>query len=253
MKEDRERYDFGWSWRWMHGYWIAGSIMMALAASLYYYLPEQRILLILVVIEAMILFAGNIVWRSSRKQEYMTLPWVDLFTAGPKTVLDAGCGSGRTTIALSKVMDEGDITAVDRFDASYIKEGGRHLIERNLAIAGISGMVKIVRGDLTELPIEDESHDAAISTYAIDHMKKKGSALSEIHRVLKPGGRFLLVVFVPNWATFLIANALCLFLTSRKKWRTIFKEAGFILVDEGTINGGGFFLAEKIRSVRENY
>ncbi len=248
MKFKKEQFDFGWSWRWMNGYWIACILVLVLAALLYHYFPEQRLLLVIMVIEAVILFAGNIVWRSSRKQEYLTLPWVNLFSSEARRVLDAGCGSGRTTIALSKVLKRGKITAIDRFDANYIKGGGRELIERNLATAGISERVAVVRGDLTHLPLEDDSHDAAISTFAIDHMKDKPAALRELRRVLKPGARFLLVVFVPNWATFAVANLLCLFLASRKKWRSLFREAGFDLVDEGSINGGGYFLAEKSRS-----
>jgi len=67
-----------------------------------------------------------------------------------------------------------------------------------------------------------------------------------LNRVLKLRGRFLLIVFIPNIYTFLAANFMCLHFTSRKKWRTLFPKAGFELTDEGIINGGAYFLLEKI-------
>jgi len=51
--------------------------------------------------------------------------------------------------------------------------------------------------------------------------EQKRAGLAEIHRVLKPGGRFLMVVWVPGWATFSLANLFCLFLTSKAGWRTL--------------------------------
>ena len=177
----------------------------------------------------------------------MTLPFTDLFSSDHNLVLDACCGSGRTTIALGNVIKNGRIIAVDRFNANYIKNGGRELLAHNLRIAGIVDKVEIKTGDITQLDFKDNTFDAAVSTYAIDHMKEqKLPALQQISRFLKVGGRFLLVVFVPNFYTFLVANIFCLGLTSKSKWRKLFAQSNFRVVDEGDINGGGYFLLEKI-------
>jgi ubiquinone/menaquinone biosynthesis C-methylase UbiE len=80
----------------------------------------------------------------------------------------------------------------------------------------------------------------------IDHLgDRKLGALKEINRILKPGGRMLMIVFAPNLASFAILNVLSLFLTSRKRWKKLFEETNFRLVEEGEVNGGTWFLIEK--------
>jgi ubiquinone/menaquinone biosynthesis C-methylase UbiE len=77
--------------------------------------------------------------------------------------------------------------------------------------------------------------------------EQKRAGLAEIHRVLKPGGRFLMVVWVPGWATFSLANLFCLFLTSKAGWRTLARAVGFVIRDEGTFNGMWFAVLERSR------
>lgn len=69
--------------------------------------------------------------------------------------------------------------------------------------------------------------------------------MREILRVLKPGGRFLLIVWVPTWTMFAIANVLALFLAPKRSWRRMAAGAGFVLGDEGMFNGSWFALLEK--------
>ena len=179
----------------------------------------------------------------------MTLPMVDLMANPEGNVLDVGCGSGRTTLELAKVMQKIRITALDRFDSDYIENGGRALFERNIRIAGIENRVEILPCDVTEIPSANDTYDAAISTYMMDHLgKNKLVALKETYRVLKPGSRFLLVVFVPGWATFSVFNLACLSLTNEKGWKKLFGQSGFELKAEGVINAGVYFLIEKSKS-----
>jgi ubiquinone/menaquinone biosynthesis C-methylase UbiE len=53
-----------------------------------------------------------------------------------------------------------------------------------------------VRGDLYKLPFPDNSVDLAILRYVLEHLESPGEALREITRVLRPGGKVLLVT--PN-------------------------------------------------------
>jgi len=229
----------------MNGYWIAGLLCLILGILLLRGASLMELAGVVLVIASINLFAGNFIWRASKSMDYLTLPFTDLFSTDQDYVLDACCGSGRTTIALSKVMKRGRIVAFDRFDASYIKDGGRRLLEENINKAGIQGRVEIIKGDVTKIQIKDGTFDSAISTYAFDHLTDKTAALNEINRVLKPEGRFLLVVFVPNIYTFLIANMLCFHLNSREEWRQLFSGTGFEVMDEGAINVGAYFLARK--------
>jgi ubiquinone/menaquinone biosynthesis C-methylase UbiE len=171
---------------------------------------------------------------------------VDLIRGDQDLVLDAGCGAGRTTIALARGLKAGRVVAVDRFDAGYIDDGGRKLLERNLRLAGLTDRVEIQAADLTALPFPDGRFDAVVSTHVYDHLgDKKEQGLREAVRVLKPGGRFLMAVWVPGWTMFTVANLLSFFLTSKARWREMAGRAGFTVVDEGAFNHAWFVLLEK--------
>jgi SAM-dependent methyltransferase len=240
------KFYFGWSFGWMNMFWMAGSVFLISAVWVYCYNQQLIWLSLILFLISLNLWAGNFTLRASKDLDYMTLPFVDLFPSGHDLVLDAGCGSGRTTLGLIKVMKTGTITALDRFDSDYIENGGKPLLERNLRITGITDRVRINQGDVTEMEFKDHSFDAAISSFMVDHLGKyKLDALKEINRVLKPGGRFLLIVFVPGYSTFSVFNVLCFTLTSRKGWRKLFKQSNFALKDEGIINSAVYFLIEK--------
>jgi SAM-dependent methyltransferase len=147
------------------------------------------------------------------------------------------------------VLRQGRIVALDRFDAEYIQGGGRELLERNLRVAGLAERVQIEQGDVTAMSFPDATFDAAVSAHMIDHLgPHKAAALREVYRVLKPGGRFLMVVWVPSWAMFAVANLVCLMLTRPAQWRAWAREAGFGLADEGALNGMWYAVLEKPRA-----
>ena len=240
------KYYFGWSYGWMNMFWMIGTVFLMGTVWVYCYDHTLVWLSLILFLIALNLFAGNYLLRTSKKNEYMTLPFVDLFRTDSDLILDAGCGAGRTTLELAKVMKNGKIIAYDRFDADYIENGGQSLLERNLKIAGIRDKVEIKKGDITAIPDNDDTFDSAISSYMMDHLGKyKLDGLKEINRVLKPGGKFLLIVFVPGVATFSVFNLFCFSLTSRKGWRQLFGQSNFSLIEEGVINTGIYFLIEK--------
>jgi SAM-dependent methyltransferase len=246
LRKMKDKLYFGWSFGWMNMFWISALVIMLAALLLYLVNATLLWLSLIMFLISLNLLVGNFVLRTSKKEDYMTLPFVDLFPQGHDKVLDAGCGSGRTTLALSKVMKSGTITALDRFDSDYIENGGKVLLKRNLGIAGIGERVEICQGDVTAMEFKNESFNAAISSFMVDHLGKyKLDALREINRILKHGGRFLLIVFVPNYATFSVMNVMSFALTSKKGWRSLFKQSNFTLIDEGIINTATFFLIEK--------
>ena len=245
---DASGYDFGWSWAALNSPWLAAAALLTVALGLQLEMPALWPAWFAVALLGINCFVGGVILRSSKRTDLASLPLVDLLRTDHDLVLDAGCGGGRTTLALSKVLRDGQILALDRFDAYYIDGGGHAMLERNLRIAGLTDRVQIERGDLTRLPFPAARFDSAVSAHVIDHMKQqKKAGLAEIHRVLKPGGRFLLVVWVPGWATFSLANVFCLFLTSKPGWRTLARAVGFVIRDEGTFNGMWFAVLERPR------
>ena len=106
--------------------------------------------------------------------------------------------------------------------------------------------MKIEAADLTSLPFPDATFDGVVSTNVFDHLGGgKALALAEAFRVLKPGGRFLMAVWVPGWPMFAVGNIFSFFLTSRAQWRRMARQAGFAVADEGVFNYAWFALLEK--------
>jgi ubiquinone/menaquinone biosynthesis C-methylase UbiE len=189
---------------------------------------------------------GTYVTRNFSKTDNMTLPFVDLFSSDEDLILDAGCGSGRATIEISKVSRNGQIVAFDLFDSSE-SISSRELLEKNLELAGITDKVRIVQGDVTDLEFEDNTFDSAISVLLVNNLgKAKLTGLKELFRVLKPGGKILIVVPTLNLQTFAVMSVFSLIISSSNEWRSLFEEVGFSYLSEGNINFGKFFLLQKI-------
>lgn len=239
-------YDFGWSPEWTIGPALASLVAIAAAVALQVAAPAWWPISFLLVLLAASFFAGHLITRASGQADDAVFPMVDLLTGDSGLVLDGGCGAGRTTIAVARAFKKGRIIALDRFDADYIDGGGRALLEHNLRLAGLEDRVSIVEGDLTQLPFPDGTFDSAVSAHALDHLgRQKEQGLREMKRVLKPGGRFLLVVWVPGWTMFAVANILSFSLTAKAVWRRMAGNVGLETLDEGSFNGVWYLLLGK--------
>ena len=248
LAPDTQGYDFGWSFGAVYGPWIAALASSALALALQLQFPALWPAWFVVALFGVSSVVGGVLLRATRTLGHAPLPLVDLFAGDDDLVLDAGCGGGRTTLAVARVLPKGRIVSLDRFDAGYIDGGGRALIERNLRIAGLTERVQVQAGDMTRTLFPDAHFDSAVSAHAIDHLgDQKMAGLAEIFRVLKPGGRFLVVAWVPGWVTFTLANVFCLLLASPADWRKMAAAVGFTLREEGSFNGFWFAVLERPR------
>jgi ubiquinone/menaquinone biosynthesis C-methylase UbiE len=240
-----EKFDAGWSTGWLNGFWVVSVLFLAAVIHIYMSFPGLQLLAFFLFLLSVNFFIGNLVVRSAKHRQYITLPWVKLIPDGDSRVMDAGCGAGRSTIALSRIYN-GKITAFDLFNSDYIEGGGNTLLEKNLKLGGISDRVEIVQGDITKTNYQDGTFDAVISSFMIDHLgDQKLNALTEINRILKPGGRMLMIVLTPTLSSFAILNVLSFMLTSVGQWKSLFGKAGFKQVECAEINGGTYFLIEK--------
>lgn len=244
----KQKFDFGGSPLFENMPWILGVICFGTSMIIFFNFQSsyfQVFSLPLLLLSANF-FMGTMVARNFTSTDNMTLPFVDLFSSDKDLILDAGCGSGRTTVELSKVWKNGQIVAFDLFESKSDDIGSRDLLEKNLKIAGITDRVRVVNGDVTNLEFQDNTFDAMVSTLLLNNLgNAKLTGLKELYRVLKPGGKLLVVVPTTGLHTFAVMSVLCFILTPRKEWRSLFKQAGFRLLEEGVINFGTFFLLQK--------
>ena len=106
----------------------------------------------------------------------------------PETVVaDLGCGTAAAAAQLAPHVKR--VIAVDN-SAAMLKAARRRT-------AGL-GNVELRRGDLASLPIDDAACDAAILLLALTYVEQPARVLAEVGRVLKPGGRAVVVDLLPH-------------------------------------------------------
>jgi len=153
--ENAAAYDFGWDPGWTVGLALAALIAAASAAAVQVALPNWWPAAWVLLIEGGSFFVGFLMMLVYRGLDGAVLPMANLLSGDRDLVLDAGCGAGRTSIALGRALKQGRIVAYDRFDASYIDGGGRALLDRNLRLADLSERVRVETGDLAAMPFGD--------------------------------------------------------------------------------------------------
>lgn len=100
------------------------------------------------------------------------------------TVFDLGSGAGNDVfVARSLVGDEGRVVGVDMTEEMNRKARAN---ARKLG----HGNVEFRLGEIEALPARDEEADVVISNCVLNLVPDKAKAYREIHRVLRPGGRF---------------------------------------------------------------
>ena len=91
---------------------------------------------------------------------------------------DVGCGTGPLTAAILEHGDPRVVTAIDRYDG-YL-EAARRKIDDLRAI--------FEKGSAEALPLDDDSVEFAVSALALNAVDDPAKALTEMVRVVKPGG-----------------------------------------------------------------
>jgi 2-polyprenyl-3-methyl-5-hydroxy-6-metoxy-1,4-benzoquinol methylase len=111
-----------------------------------------------------------------------------------RCLLDLGCGEGLTLERLVKAFPGREVLGID-------------LDPENIAICREHGLPAKV-GNLYHLDLNDGVYDVVLFLEVIEHLDQPELALQEIHRVLRPGGK--VIVLFPNDLTFLLARLLTL-------------------------------------------
>ncbi len=121
--------------------------------------------------------------RAAIQRHYEARVLADLGgTVNGKHCLEVGCGRGRGVEIIFDVFGAAKVDAFD-LDAHMVELARRRVLGRGSS-------VRLWTGSVTEIPVDDASYDAVFDFGIIHHVPNWRDALAELHRVLKPGGRF---------------------------------------------------------------
>ena len=119
----------------------------------------------------------NFTAGADAEYEEQILPLARRHLAGARRVLDVGTGEGQ--VARLAHAEGAWVVGIDpsraQLEAAARRGGGAHYI----------------RGEGADLPFRRASFDAAVACLVFEHIDDAAGALSEVARVLEPGGRFL--------------------------------------------------------------
>jgi demethylmenaquinone methyltransferase/2-methoxy-6-polyprenyl-1,4-benzoquinol methylase len=105
-------------------------------------------------------------------------------------VLDVAAGSGDLSIPLARRIGSSGRLLVSDINASMLEVGRDRLID-----AGVAGNVEYVLADAERLPVRDRSFDCVTIGFGLRNVTDKDAALREFFRVLRPGGRLVVLEF----------------------------------------------------------
>ena len=111
-----------------------------------------------------------------------------------QALLDVAGGTGDISFRFLKRASGANATVLDLTEP-MLAEG-----RKRAETVGISGQLEWVVGDAMALPFEDDSFDVYTISFGIRNVTDPQKALSEAYRVLKPGGRIMVLEFshIPN-------------------------------------------------------
>ena len=107
-----------------------------------------------------------------------------------QTVLDIAGGTGDLAAKFSKLVGaDGKVILAD-INAAMLSVGRDRLIDK-----GALSNINVVQADAQFLPFDDNSIDCITIAFGLRNVTDKAKALRSMHRVLKPGGRVLVLEF----------------------------------------------------------
>jgi ubiquinone/menaquinone biosynthesis C-methylase UbiE len=120
----------------------------------------------------------------------------DLRFRGDEQTLDMGCGRGAVLGMIAKRVDRGGAVGLDLWSSVDQSGNNREATLRNLDLEGVGKRCRVATGNMMTMPFADATFDVVVSNLAIHNIKgQRGRfrALDEAYRVLKLGGRLVIV------------------------------------------------------------
>ena len=104
----------------------------------------------------------------------------------PQQILDIATGTGDLAIMMAKLNPK-KITGLD------ISAGMLEVGKQKIAKANLSDKIEMIVGDSENMPFEDNTFDAITVSFGVRNFENLDKGLTEILRVLKPGGKFVVL------------------------------------------------------------
>lgn len=143
-------------------------------------------------------------------------------------LLDIGCGVGGIDIALVTSHDAAHVTGIDVEES--VLSHAKDLINRN----GLSDRISLIKVEPGPFPFPDSEFDIVFSKDSIVHIHDKHALMTDIFRVLRPGGRFLASDWLigtetvsPAMKEYIISEGLDFQMASPLRYRDAMEKAGF--------------------------
>lgn len=163
-------------------------------------------------------------WYAEHYGEYATNGLAaDAIDVAPDAVIvDVGCGTGSALRRLAPRVPNGRLIGVDPVPRMLA-------IARERAATDPNGpRIEFVEAPAERLPLEDDLGDLVLAFDSIDHWGDRDAGLREVVRVLRPGGRFVVVKDggLPGGAR------------ATRTWRTALGRAGLEVRQEAALTEG---------------
>ena len=107
----------------------------------------------------------------------------------PKQILDVATGTGDVALMTYEILKPEKIVGVD------ISAGMLQVGREKIAKAGLFDRIELRQADSAALPFEDNSFDAVTVAFGVRNFQDLERGLSEMRRVLKPGGKLIVLEF----------------------------------------------------------
>jgi arsenite methyltransferase len=144
------------------------------------------------VLTALVMVWGSKIGKLRLRDRVLdALPW-----RGDELVLDVGCGHGLMLIGAAKRLRGGRAIGLDLWQKQDQAGNSREATWRNVEIEGVADRVELKDGDARKLPFADNTFDVIMSSWALHNIYDQAgreTAVREIVRALKPGGRLVLM------------------------------------------------------------
>jgi arsenite methyltransferase len=176
------------------------SIISIMVGCLLYFLLQKHSLMAGFLVGICILSGGLYVGLSVLIKRFTNLErrlkardrlLCEILWQGNEIVLDVGCGNGILILEAAKRLKSGKGIGIEIWTDSS-GDSRQEAFQENAKIEGVADRVSLQNEDVRQLPYDNESFDiilCGLTMHHISHGSDTNKAMSEMTRVLKPGGR----------------------------------------------------------------